>query len=85
MTRCPVIPRGTSGIFNKAEYARIDRRYDQGGHTVPRSHIKDPVDVLNWPDMLRLPDGRPIKLVYDRQTYTATSLREVADQLVSLV
>ncbi|MBC7943528.1 ATP-dependent RNA helicase [Candidatus Saccharibacteria bacterium] len=52
---------------------------------IPHLHVDDPIAVIDWPDTLRLPDGRPIKLIYERHTYTATDLRQVADQLMSLV
>jgi len=54
-------------------------------HGIPHLHVDDPIAALDWPDTISLPDGRPIRLVYDRQTYTTTDLRQVADRLVSLV
>lgn len=54
-------------------------------HGVPHLHVDDPIAALDWPETMSLPDGRPIRLVYDRQTYTTAGLRQVADRLVSLV
>ncbi len=54
-------------------------------HGVPHLHVDDPIAALDWPETISLPDGRPIRLVYDRKTYTTADLRQVADRLVSLV
>ena len=54
-------------------------------HGVPHLHVVDPIAALDWPETISLPDGRPIRLVYDRKTYTTADLRQVADRLVSLV
>ncbi len=53
-------------------------------HGVAHLHVDDPAAALGWPEAISLPDGRPIRLVYERQTYTTSGLRQLADRLVSV-